>query len=108
VTRLREKLFTFVLEWRGEAMIEMLASLKKVWSAFSIKDPSIANASDKPAGTTVSFPLFSGFLLPLFCLLLIYFICHIIIENESQIIAPAGISPRGEIPRRHPSNSRVY
>ena len=24
------------------------------------------------------------------------------------IIAPAGISPRGEIPRRHPSNSRVY
>ena len=23
-------------------------------------------------------------------------------------IAPAGISPRGEIPRRHPSNSRVY
>ena len=25
-----------------------------------------------------------------------------------MIIAPAGISPRGEIPRRHPSNSRVY
>ena len=24
------------------------------------------------------------------------------------IIAPAGISPRGEIPRRHPSSSRVY
>ena len=24
------------------------------------------------------------------------------------IIAPAGISPRGEIPRRHPSNSPVY
>ena len=24
------------------------------------------------------------------------------------IIAPAGISSRGEIPRRHPSNSRVY
>ena len=24
------------------------------------------------------------------------------------VIAPAGISPRGEIPRRHPSNSRVY
>lgn len=29
MTRLRKKLFTFVLEWRGEAMIEMLASLKK-------------------------------------------------------------------------------
>ena len=24
------------------------------------------------------------------------------------VIAPAGISPRGEIPRRHPSNSRAY
>ena len=24
------------------------------------------------------------------------------------IVAPAGISPRGEIPRRHPSSSRVY
>ena len=24
------------------------------------------------------------------------------------VIAPAGISPRGEIPRRHPSSSRVY
>ena len=24
------------------------------------------------------------------------------------VIAPAGISPRGEIPRRHPSISRVY
>ena len=24
------------------------------------------------------------------------------------LIAPAGISPRGEIPRRYPSNSRVY
>ena len=27
---------------------------------------------------------------------------------EGKIIAPARISPRGEIPRRHPSNSRVY
>lgn len=35
VTRLREKLFTFVLEQRGEAMIEMFASLKKVGLAFS-------------------------------------------------------------------------
>ena len=25
-----------------------------------------------------------------------------------SLIAPAGISSRGEIPRRHPSNSRVY
>ena len=25
-----------------------------------------------------------------------------------MIFAPAGISPRGEIPRRHPSSSRVY
>ena len=25
-----------------------------------------------------------------------------------RFVAPAGISPRGEIPRRHPSNSRVY
>ena len=25
-----------------------------------------------------------------------------------SVIAPAGISPRGEIPRGHPSNSRVY
>ena len=25
-----------------------------------------------------------------------------------NIIAPAGISPRDEIPRRHPRNSRVY
>ena len=25
-----------------------------------------------------------------------------------DVIAPAGISPRGEIPRRHSSNSRVY
>ena len=24
------------------------------------------------------------------------------------MFAPAGISPRSEIPRRHPSNSRVY
>ena len=24
------------------------------------------------------------------------------------LVAPAGISPRGEIPRRHPSSSRVY
>ena len=24
------------------------------------------------------------------------------------IFAPAGISPRGEIPKRHPSHSRVY
>ena len=35
MTGLRKKLFTFVLEWRGEAMIEMLASLKKVGLAFS-------------------------------------------------------------------------
>ena len=27
---------------------------------------------------------------------------------EDLLIAPAGISPRGEIPRRHPSSSRVY
>ena len=47
--------------------------LKKSLVGF-LKDPSIANASDKPAGTALSFPLFSGFLLPLFCLLLIYFI----------------------------------
>ena len=32
------------------------------------------------------------------------------IENcgKQTIFAPAGISPRGEIPRRHPRNSRVY
>ena len=30
------------------------------------------------------------------------------IKTIKIIIAPAGISPRGEIPRRHPSNSRVY
>ena len=29
-------------------------------------------------------------------------------NNLSKFIAPAGISPRGEIPRRHPSSSRVY
>ena len=34
--------------------------LKKSRVGF-LKDPSIANASDKPAGTTVSFPLLSGF-----------------------------------------------
>ena len=28
--------------------------------------------------------------------------------NALILIAPAGISPRGEIPRRHPSSSRVY
>jgi len=28
--------------------------------------------------------------------------------NTKIIIAPAGISPRGEIPRRHPSSSHVY
>ena len=34
--------------------------LKKSRVGF-LKDPSIANASDKPAGTTVSFPLLSEF-----------------------------------------------
>jgi len=29
-------------------------------------------------------------------------------SRVSKVIAPAGISPRGEIPRRHPSSSRVY
>ena len=38
-----------------------------------------------------------------YLLLLLIIIIIIII-----IIAPAGISPRSEIPRRHPSNSRVY
>ena len=36
----------------------------------------------------------------------------IIVENPIQalflLFAPAGISPRGEIPRRHPSSSHVY
>ena len=59
--------------------------LKKSRVGF-LKDPSIANASDKPAGTTVSFPLLSGFQLPLFYFLLIYFIYHIIVENELQIL----------------------
>jgi len=44
------------------------------------------------------------------------FVCKLVLStpkavhnNEKiYIIAPAGISPRGEIPRRHPSNSRVY
>ena len=29
-------------------------------------------------------------------------------EEIADIFVPAGISPRGEIPRRHPSDSRVY
>ena len=34
--------------------------------------------------------------------------CAELIALHISIIAPAGISPRGEIPRRRPSNSRVY
>ena len=30
------------------------------------------------------------------------------IKDRHGLGASAGISPRGEIPRRHPSNSRVY
>ena len=30
------------------------------------------------------------------------------LPHQIKIIAPAEISPRGEIPRRHPSSSRVY
>ena len=30
------------------------------------------------------------------------------ISSDFVVFAPAGISPRGEIPRRHPSSSRVY
>ena len=37
-----------------------------------------------------------------------FHVMHYVTFIFLEIIAPAGISPRGEIPRRHPSNSRVY
>lgn len=39
---------------------------------------------------------------------MIFALIYFDVVDQQQIIAPAGILPRGEIPRRHPSNSRVY